>query len=107
MLFAIDMESQPYDPSLFEFSQQFLAKSQTIGVDDGLQSLLSNQTDNLDNIRVNEWVAPGERDPICLAELSKNLELVFNLLQRLVTFGIILPITTLTVHVAGLRDFQP
>ena len=72
MLFTIYMECEANGPCLFQIPQEFLVESQTIGVDNRFQSILSNKANNLHNIGMDQGISSSQRDAISFSRFLKN-----------------------------------
>ena len=107
VLLAIHVKGEPRHSGLFQIAQQFLRQGQSVGVEDGLQTLLGDQPHDLDDLGMDERIAAGNGDSVGLAVLPENGQVVLDGVERLVPFGTVFAIAALAVQITGLGDFEP
>jgi hypothetical protein len=107
VLFTVDMQCKTRGTCLFQLQQKFPAESQAIGIDNRFQSVPGNKAHNVHNIRMDQGISPRQGDTIRLPEFSEHLKFTFDFVDWLVAAGIVLPVTSFTVHVACFCDLKP
>src|ERR1039458_4135732 len=56
---------------------------------------------------MDEGISSGNRDTIGLPVFLEGCQVSFDLVERLVSLGLVFTVAPLTIHIAGLRDLQP
>src|ERR1017187_1898725 len=56
---------------------------------------------------MDEGISSGKRDPIGLAVFPEDCQVSFDLVEGLVSLGVVFAVAPLTVQIAGLRDLEP
>ena len=101
------MEREAGHAGALELAQQLLGERQAVGVDDRLQAVLSDHPHDLDDLRMHERVAARDRHAVHGTKALEHVEVVTDLVERLVSPRVVLPVAAQARQVALLGRLQP
>ena len=106
VLVAVDVDCEPREARLLQFFEDVRFERNAVRENDGLDPLLVDERDKVDDVGVNQRLAARNRHIVRVPPPLEHQHLFLDLFERLVACHV-LAVTPFTVDVADVGHFQP
>ena len=100
------MEADSRQTGLLQIVKEVTVESHPVAQDEGLHSVVRNELHRLNNLGMEQRLAPGDGDVVAIPPPLEEKDLLFELVQALVAFEA-LPVAASAMEIAGIRDLEP